>query len=102
MSKQGIFSILLVVFSLLVSFGIDAYQNRSKFKVGDVVERVYKNEFKRVVYYEIIVKVGEEDYLTHTADSDGRIFDYENINSKSWLNRHNKAKKIPTFKEYLL
>lgn len=86
-------TVLAIVFGSV--FGVQTYQNRDKFKRGDIVETVYENEFKRTVYYDIILEVGKEDYLTMQADGDGNIFDTDNVESKYWLNKRELAKELP-------
>lgn len=103
---MNIFVGLLILFSFIFGsfYGLDEYNNRDKFKVGDIVETVYENEFERDVYYNIIVKVGEKNYLTHVSYSTGWVYSTFRVEPKILLNKKELAKNPPEIKipEYLL
>ena len=88
---------LVILVGLTIVFSIDAYFHRDKFKVGDVVITDYSNEFERKIFYDIIIEVGKENYLTMAANESGHIYSKRQVESKSFLNRRDLAKNPPEF-----
>jgi len=43
---------------------------RAEFKPGDCIAQDFSNEFKKEIYYNKILKVGEEYYLVNTRSYD--------------------------------
>lgn len=73
-------------------YALNTYQNRDKFQVGDCVETVYETEFYRTVYYDLVIKVGKEAYLTSTkAAGESFFFRTNNFEWKFSLNRKDKT-----------
>lgn len=90
---KGLDSFLLSAFIgavvVLVSAASFAfYENRDKFKVGDIVEVVYETEFSKHIHHEVIVEVGKRRYLTVSTDVDGNAYNYNNEVYKFDLNRY--------------
>ena len=74
------------------AIGMQEYSQRDKFKAGDCVEIVHKNEFKRHAYYYKILKVGKKMYLVNKKSEKGKHFFVSNeVESKRYLNDHDKV-----------
>lgn len=92
--KDILFSIAFVLITVTIVlstlFGIEKYQNRDKFQVGDIVKVVYDHEFSTNTYYYKIKKVGKRYYLTkqfHFPSDDYMIVIKEDSEElKFWLN----------------
>ena len=87
-----ILSVLIGMLSII--YGVRTYENRSKFQVGDCVEQIYENEFKKSVYYHKILKVGKKLYLTNQKTPDDKYyFNVSGSELKFYLNRSETVDK---------
>lgn len=97
-TKETLKVVLPILGGMMIALGTAAgmkkYSKRDKFKAGDCVATIYKNEFERSIYYHKILKVGEEMYLVNKKGEKSTYYQaVEGTESKSYLNKYGKVDK---------
>ena len=85
-----------------IAVGIDSFNNRDKFKVGDCIFVDYSGEFEEDIRYYKVLKIGKVEYLMAERYDESEGYNYGDVSEpKSEFNVHRlaNADKCPSIKD---